>query len=205
MKENLEDNKVQNQEEIAPEEQQTGDQETSAEEKAGSEETGSESSNGAETEENESAEESSPSASDELAEMKEKYLRLYSEFDNYRRRTSKERLELIQTANEELMLVLIPILDDFQRAEGTFADSDKSAVEDGVRLITQKLQKQLQQKGLKAMAVKAGDKFDPEIHEAISQMPVKSKKEKGKIIDIIEDGYYLGEKVIRFAKVVIGS
>ena len=142
----------------------------------------------------------------ELAETKDKFLRLYSEFENYRRRTSKERLDLIQTATEDLMIALLPVLDDFSRAKNSFDQEENNKVlKEGVDLIATKFKKALEQKGLKAMLVKEGQKFDAEIHEAISQIPAPKKKLKGKIIDTIEDGYYLGEKVIRFAKVVIGT
>jgi len=141
-----------------------------------------------------------------LAESKDKFLRLFSEFENFRRRTAKERLDLIQTANEDLMQVLLPVLDDFRRAMVTFEkDQDPKSLNQGVTLIENKLRRSLEQKGLKAMDVKSGDDFNPEFHEAISQSPAPKKKLVGKIIDVIEDGYFLGTKVIRYAKVVIGS
>ncbi len=141
----------------------------------------------------------------DLAEAKDKYLRLYSEFDNYRRRTAKEKLDLMLTAGEKIIAELIPVLDDFERALKS-ADSKKEAsVTEGLSLISQKLEKILQSQGLKVMETPEGTKFDPEIHEAITQIPAPSKKLKGKIVDTIEKGYYLSEKVIRFAKVVTGS
>ncbi|MDH5475414.1 MAG: nucleotide exchange factor GrpE [Cyclobacteriaceae bacterium] len=143
---------------------------------------------------------------DELAEAKDKYLRLYSEFDNYRRRTSKEKLELVKTANEDLISALLPVIDDFERAEKSFDDeSDIKAITEGVKLIANKLISSLEQKGLKVMDSEAGIDFDPEIHEAITQIPAPQKKLKGKVVDVIEKGYFLGEKVIRFAKVVTGN
>lgn len=142
----------------------------------------------------------------ELGETKDKYLRLYSEFENFRRRTSKEKLDLIKTANEDLMIALLPIIDDFERADKSFSEKeDKEGLFEGYKLIHNKLQKILEQKGLKAMEIEKGDEFDSEVHEAISQYPVEEKDLKGKIIDVIEKGYYLGDKVIRFAKVVIGA
>ena len=142
----------------------------------------------------------------ELAESKDKFLRLYSEFENYRRRTSKERLDLIQTATEDLMRAILTVLDDFYRAESSFTQKENNkGLKEGVNLIATKFKRVLEQKGLRAMQVKEGQKFDAEIHEAISQIPAPKKKLKGKIVDTIEDGYYLGEKVIRFAKVVIGT
>lgn len=142
----------------------------------------------------------------DLAEAKDKYLRLFSEFENFRRRTAKERLELIQTANEDLMVVLLPVLDDFKRALANIeTENDQKSLNEGVTLIETKLRRSLEQKGLKAMDIKIGDEFNSEFHEAISQSPAPKKKWVGKIIDVIEDGYFLGEKVIRYAKVVIGS
>lgn len=136
---------------------------------------------------------------DELAESKDKYLRLYAEFENHRRRTAKERLELITSANEQLIKALLPVVDDFDRAEKSLKDlSGKEA--DGVLLIYQKLKKILDQYGVKAMDAQ-GD-FNPDLHEAITQVPDESKK--GKIVDVVEKGYLLNEKVIRFAKVVVG-
>jgi molecular chaperone GrpE len=137
----------------------------------------------------------------EVAEYKDKYLRLYSEFENYRRRTSKERLELISTANSGLMKALIPIADDFDRA---LKAGTEGAVE-GVELIFNKFKNTLEGTGLKKMETASGDDFDEDFHEAITQIPAPDKSLAGKIIDIIEPGYFLGEIVIRFAKVVTGS
>ncbi|MTI22142.1 nucleotide exchange factor GrpE [Fulvivirga sp. RKSG066] len=144
---------------------------------------------------------------DELSESKDKYLRLYSEFENFRRRTSKEKLDMVQTANAELMADLIPILDDFERAMKTLGekDADLKAAKDGVQLIQNKFSKALERKGLTPMDSKEGMDFDPEIHEAITQIPAPKPKLKGKVVDVIEKGYLLKDKVIRYAKVVIGS
>lgn len=144
---------------------------------------------------------------EELAESKDKYLRLYSEFENYRRRTSKEKLEMAQTANEDLMSSLLPILDDFERAQKSINDkeTDIKSVKEGFDLIYNKFNKILQQKGLSVMEGKKGMDFDPEIHEAITQIPSPKPKLKGKVVDVIEKGYLLKEKVIRYAKVVIGN
>ena len=142
----------------------------------------------------------------EVQEAKDKYIRLYSEFENFRRRTAKERLDLIKTANEDLMSALLPVMDDFQRAQIALEESeDHKASKEGFDLIYNKFNNILTQKGLKPMEDKAGAEFNTEFHEAISQMPVEKKKMKGKIIDVVEKGYYLDEKVIRFAKVVIGG
>lgn len=143
---------------------------------------------------------------DELAEARDKYLRLYSEFDNFRRRTSKERIELIATAGRGVIEQLIPVLDDLERA-GASAQSDKAtlqSVTEGLTLIQQKFSKTLESKGLKRMQIKQGDEFNPELHEAITQIPAEEKL-AGKIVDVVEQGYFLHETVIRFAKVVIGA
>ncbi|UII33434.1 nucleotide exchange factor GrpE [Fulvivirga ulvae] len=144
---------------------------------------------------------------DELAESKDKYLRLYSEFENFRRRTAKEKLDMVQTANEDLMAALIPVIDDFERAEKSFEDksTDLNAVKEGVQLIHNKFKKVLEQKGLKAMEGKEGMDFDSEYHEAITQIPAPKKSLKGKVVDVVEKGYMLKDKVIRYAKVVIGN
>ena len=147
-----------------------------------------------------------PTSEELLQQENDKYLRLFAEFENYKKRTSKERIELFKTANQELMTVLLPILDDFERAL-THIEDDKEAEElrKGVMLIYQKLVNTLEQKGLSKLDVKQGDVFDAEIHEAITQIPAPSKKLKGKIIDVTELGYKLGEKIIRFPKVIIGQ
>ncbi|GJM28727.1 MAG: protein GrpE [Cyclobacteriaceae bacterium] len=141
----------------------------------------------------------------ELTEIKDKHLRLYSEFENYRRRTAKERLELIGSANADLMTSLLPILDDFERAREAAEKSNSSAEFEGMNLIYQKLLKELKSKGLKPMENLEGEKFDAEVHEAISQTPAPKKKLKNRIVHVVERGYYLNDKVIRYAKVVIGT
>ncbi|MEQ8927416.1 MAG: nucleotide exchange factor GrpE [Fulvivirga sp.] len=144
---------------------------------------------------------------DELAESKDKYIRLYSEFENFRRRTAKEKLDLVQTANEDLMAALIPVLDDFERAEKSFEkeDVELKAIKEGIDLVHAKLKKVLEQKGLIPMKGDIGMDFDPDFHEAITQIPAPEKKLKGKVVDIIEKGYLLKEKVVRYAKVVTGN
>lgn len=142
----------------------------------------------------------------DVQEAKDKYLRLYSEFENFRRRTARERLDLIKSANEDLMSALLPVMDDFGRAQQALEKSeDHKTSKEGFDLIYNKFSNILKQKGLKPMKDKAGTEFNTEFHEAISQMPVEKKKMKGKIIDVVEKGYYLDDKVIRFAKVVIGG
>lgn len=147
-----------------------------------------------------------PTSEELIEQEKDKFLRLFAEFENYKKRTSKERIELFKTANQELMTVLLPVLDDFERAL-THIEDDKEAEElrKGVLLIYQKLIQTLEQKGLAKVVVKKGDVFDAEVHEAISQIPAPTKKLKGKIVDVVEQGYQLGDKIIRFPKVVIGQ
>ncbi len=142
----------------------------------------------------------------ELKQEKDKFLRLFAEFENYKRRTAKERIELFSTASEGVMKTLLPVLDDFERAL-THIEDDKEAEElrKGVLLIYNKLVSTLEQKGLKVMEVNKGDTFNADSHEAITQIPAPTDDMKGKIIDIVEKGYLLGEKVIRFPKVVIGQ
>jgi len=142
----------------------------------------------------------------ELEDARDKYLRLYSEFENYRRRTAKERLDLIGSATEDLMASLLPVIDDFERAEKAFDEkSDIKAVKEGYDLIFNKLKSITDQKGLKVMDLNPGDDFDPEFQEAVTHIPAPEEKFKGKIVDVLEKGYLLNEKVIRFAKVVTGS
>jgi molecular chaperone GrpE len=141
----------------------------------------------------------------ELTDSKDKYLRLYSEFENFRRRTSKEKMEIISAANEQLMLALIPIADDIERSKANQAISeDIQAIKDGVNLIFNKFTKTLEQKGLKPLET-VGKVFNPDLHEAITQIPAPTDDMKGKIVDEIEKGYFLNDKLIRVAKVVIGA
>ncbi|WP_109832908.1 nucleotide exchange factor GrpE [Reichenbachiella versicolor] len=142
----------------------------------------------------------------EVAESKDKYLRLYSEFENFRRRTAKEKLDMVSSANEGLIQSLLPVLDDFERADKSMTeDADIKSVKEGVDLIFNKFKGALEQKGLKIIEVGAGDDFDVEHHEAITQIPAPTEELKGKIVDVVEKGYQLGEKVIRFSKVVTGA
>lgn len=143
--------------------------------------------------------------SEEVKKERDNFLRLFAEFENYKKRTSRERIELFSTANKEVMTVLLPILDDFERGIQEVKKSDDDALLQGMELIFNKLKNTLNQKGLKVMEVKQGDSFDAEIHEAITQIPAPSKKLKGKIVDVIEKGYKLGETIIRFPKVVLGN
>ena len=137
-------------------------------------------------------------------DFKDKYIRLYSEFENYRRRTSKEKIEMIDSANKDLLKEILPISDDIERAIKSSSDSKNIIDEEGVNLIYQKLKGILEKHNLKKMDIKVGDDFNSETHEAITSTP-SDKKLKGKIVDVIEDGYMIGEKILRFGKVVIGS
>lgn len=140
-----------------------------------------------------------------IEELNDKYIRLYSEFDNYRKRTQKEKIELHKTAGEDVFKTLLPVLDDFERAMGSMQETkDVAAVKEGVELIYNKLKNSLQQKGLTPMESK-GKVFDADIHEAITNIPAPSEDLKGKIVEEIEKGYELNGKVIRFAKVIVGS
>lgn len=141
----------------------------------------------------------------DLAKEKDKYLRLFAEFENYKRRTSKERIELFKTANQEVLLAMLPVLDDFDRALVEINKSDDELLAKGVELIYEKLKNTLVAKGLEQVEVKAGDAFDADFAEAITQIPAPSDKLKGKIVDVLEKGYKLGDKIIRFPKVVIGQ
>ncbi len=164
-------------------------------------------SNEEETQQNEGVEVKEEPTTEELIQVeKDKYLRLFAEFENYKKRTTKERIELFKTAGQEVMTVLLPVLDDFERAL-THIEDDKEAEElrKGVLLIYQKMVKTLEQKGLTAIEVKQGDVFDAEVHQAITQIPAPSNDLKGKVIDCIEKGYKLGDKIIRHPKVVVAQ
>ena len=141
----------------------------------------------------------------DLAQEKDKFLRLFAEFENYKRRTTKERIELFSTASQDVIKSLLPIIDDFDRALSEMAKNKASELSKGVELIKNKLLSTLEQKGLSAIEVTNGDVFSADDHEAITQIQAPSEEMKGKIIDVIEKGYKLGDKVIRFPKVVIGN
>ena len=146
----------------------------------------------------------SKSLKNDLIETKDKYLRLYSEFENYRRRTSKEKVEMINSANKELISLILPVIDDFERAIKLTSKENLDTSMEGFELIFQKLNSLLEKQGVKKMEIKTGDDFDPDFHEAITKIASK-KNLKDKIVDVIENGYMLDDKVIRFAKVVTGS
>lgn len=148
----------------------------------------------------------SPSTDEKLRELQEqldesrnKYLYLYSDFENFKRNTARERMELIQTAGRDILTALLPILDDFDRAEKS------DALTEGTSLIHQKLVNTLKSRGLVVIDTQPGDEFNADVHEAVAEVPAASDELKGKIIDILEPGYTLGERIIRFAKVVVGK
>lgn len=139
-----------------------------------------------------------------VAELKEKNLRLLAEFENYKKRTMRERLELLNSASKELIVSLLPVLDDFERAKKHAEESPEETFSEGVRLVYNRLNNILQSSGLKSMD-SLGELFDAELHEAITEVPAPDEKMKGKIMDVIEKGYLLNDKIIRHAKVVVGK
>jgi len=141
----------------------------------------------------------------QLAESKDKYLRLFAEFDNFKKRSMKERLDTLKTASQETLSALLPVLDDFDRAKKS-ADDDASTEQfsEGVTMVYNKIYNVVGSKGLKKMET-TGEEFDPELHEAITKIPAPSEDMKGKVIDTIESGYTLNDKIIRHAKVVVGE
>ena len=141
----------------------------------------------------------------DLEKEKDKNLRLFAEFENFRKRTSKERIELFSTASEGVMSAILPVLDDFDRALLEIEKSDNAAHLEGIILINNKLRETLKAKGLNIVETNQGDIFNADIHEAITQIPAPNDDLKGKVIDVVEKGYTLGEKIIRFPKVVIGQ
>lgn len=165
------------------------------------------------TEENNAAEAAEPKEElsveeklkNEVAELNDKYLRLFAEFDNFKRRTQKERIELLQTAGKDVVVSLLPVLDDFERAlKSTENATDVAPVREGIVLVQTKLKSILSQKGLKEIQ-SINTAFDTDIHEAITQIPSPTEEQKGKVIDELEKGYTLNDKVVRFAKVVVGA
>ena len=146
-----------------------------------------------------------PTFEDKYNELNDKYLRIHAEFDNYRKRTNKEKLDIIGSANANLLKDLLPVMDDFERAMANNVNvDDAQSIKEGVSLIFNKFKMTLENKGLKPMQVE-GEVFDAEIHEAIANIPAPKKKLKGKIVEAVEKGYYLNDKVIRYAKVVVGQ
>ncbi len=158
--------------------------------------------------ENGQSEQETPDTDDQteqIAELKDKYLRLAAEFENYKRRTIKEKLDMMGTAARDTLSALLPVLDDFDRAKKNAEDENsKEPFSEGVMMVYNKLFNTLKQKGLKEMESN-GEEFDPELHEAITEIPAPSEEMKGKIIDTVEKGYYLNETILRHAKVVVGK
>jgi molecular chaperone GrpE len=149
----------------------------------------------------ENAEETVETPTEQVPELKDKYLRLYSDFDNFRKRTAKEKLEMIQSASERVIVDIIPVIDDIERAT---ANAQEGEISEGISLIFNKLYNTLATKGLKPMDAK-GTVFNADLHEAITQFPAPTEEDKGKVFDVVEKGYYLNDKVIRFAKVVVAN
>ena len=141
---------------------------------------------------------------EQLAKEKDQYLRLFAEFDNFKKRTSRERIDIFKTANKEVITSLLPVLDDFGRAINQIEKSGDDNLLQGVELINNKLVETLRAKGLKEMEVKPGDDFNTDLHEAITQIPAPTEDLKGKIVDVVETGYLLNDVVVRYAKVVGG-
>ncbi len=137
-------------------------------------------------------------------ELKDKYLRLFADFDNYKKRVAREKLELIETAGKDFYLSLLPVLDDFERAIKAGEASDDATLKEGVQLVYQKLLKTLESKGVKSME-STGTDFNPDLHEAITEIAAPNEALKGKVVDTVEKGYFLGEKILRYAKVVVGK
>ncbi len=149
--------------------------------------------------------EDKPTAEELLAQEKDKFLRLFAEFENYKKRTTKERIELFKTASQELMTALLPVMDDFDRGLNEIKKSEDDTLLKGMELIYNKFKNTLNLKGLKVIEAAAGDAFNSDEHDAITQIPAPSDDMKGKIIDVVEKGYTLGDKVIRHPKVVVGQ
>ncbi|KAA1245635.1 nucleotide exchange factor GrpE [Aquimarina sp. RZ0] len=142
---------------------------------------------------------------EDLEKEKDKFLRLFAEFENYKKRTSKERIELFKTAGQDIVQSMLPVLDDFDRAKKEINKSEDKELIKGIELIHNKLKETLKNKGLSEVVVEAGEVFNADNHEAITQIPAPSDDLKGKIVDVIEKGYKLGDKIIRFPKVVTGQ
>jgi len=142
---------------------------------------------------------------EDLSKEKDKFLRLFAEFENFKKRTAKERIDLYKTANQDVLQSMLPVLDDFDRAMVQISKSEDELLLKGVELIHEKLKNALVSKGLEQVEVRAGDNFNADYAEAITVIPAPSDDLKGKIVDVIEKGYKLGDKIIRFPKVVLGQ
>lgn len=144
-------------------------------------------------------------AKEDLKKEKDRYVRLFAEFENFKRRTAKERVDLFKTAGQEVIMAMLPVLDDFDRALSELKKAGQDDHLEGIELINTKFKETLRRQGLEMMHVKEGDPFDADLHEAVTQIPAPNKKLKGKIIDVIQKGYTLGDKIIRYPKVVTGA
>lgn len=142
---------------------------------------------------------------DLLAKERDRYLRLFAEFENYKKRTSRERIELFKTAGQDILSALLPVVDDFDRALADLSTSADEQTRKGVELIYNKLIGILKSKGLERIEVAANDAFDSELHDAITQIPAPTPEMSGKIIDVVQQGYKLGDKIIRFPRVVVAQ
>ena len=142
---------------------------------------------------------------EDLAKEKDKFLRLFAEFENFKKRTAKERIDLFKTANQEVLVAMLPVMDDFDRAMVQISKTEDELLLKGVELIHEKLKSTLVSKGLEQVEISVGDVFNADFAEAITQIPATSDDLKGKIVDVVEKGYKLGDKIIRFPKVVIGQ
>lgn len=143
--------------------------------------------------------------SEDLQNEKDKHLRLFAEFENYKKRTGRERIELFKTAGQEVVMAVLPVLDDFDRALKEFSEDQEDVHVQGMVLISNKLKENMKQKGLEVSQTVPGDVFNADNHEAVTQIPAPTDDMKGKIIDVLEKGYTLGGKIIRYPKVVIGQ
>jgi len=156
-------------------------------------------------EEKEETVKSEKSEKEKLDELNDRYLRLAAEYDNYRKRTLKEKMDLTKTAGADILINILPVMDDFERALGHLDQAnDMTAVKDGITLIYNKFSEFLKQRGVKEIEAKEKD-FDTDLHEAITKIPAPNEELKGKVVDVVEKGYYLYDKVIRFSKVVVGE
>lgn len=208
-KNNLNEENLTNEEKLKQEEipaEETSNAEATASNSARDEEADTENKN-VESEPNEESQtDPLEEAKIEIGELKDKYIRLYAEFENYRRRTAKEKLDLISTATSGLLKSLLPVVDDFERAIASFEalkSPEMDAFKEGVELIYSKLMRTLENEGLKVMEIENSE-FNSDFHESVAQFPASNEEQKGKIVEVLEKGYFLNDKVIRYAKVVVG-
>lgn len=208
-KNNLNEENLTNEEKLKQEEipaEETSNAEATASNSARDEEADTENKN-VESEPNEESQtDPLEEAKIEIGELKDKYIRLYAEFENYRRRTAKEKLDLISTATSGLLKSLLPVVDDFERAIASFEalkSPEMDAFKEGVELIYSKLMRTLENEGLKVMEIENSE-FNSDFHESVAQFSASSEEQKGKIVEVLEKGYFLNDKVIRYAKVVVG-